>query len=304
MKDKMNSHKNCSTDSRTSLVAGHDVLCLAEQRRLVCGSYCHQYGVLIRLALFAGLRVPELLGLQWYDLDMNNCGLCVQHQYLSCSNGSGLHITQTTPRFVPIPASLFKELAELHEAQRNTLSMYNLTAHSNSVAATLKGYQMPDWMLEYFFKQILQFCGLPDYSLGILRDTFAVNSIMQGMDVETLSGIMGESNIKNNYAQYIHDRTTVDVEHYNAKPNEQTANDSEIAYPVVVKNLANGLIQLYAPNFPELTCAGPVLAHGLIIMREKIEDELRNGGYCPTPLPVTDIPLQPDECMVQIFVNP
>lgn len=304
MKEKKHTHENDFTKPRTAPIDGHDVLCLAKQRRLIRGSYCHWYGVLIRLALFSGLRVSELLGLQWYDLDMNNCGLCVQHQYLSCSVGCGLHITQTTPRFVPIPASLFKELAELHDAQKRTLSMYNLTAHSNSVAATLKGYQIPDWILEYYFRQILRFCGLSDYSLGILRDTFAVNCIMQRMDMETLSSIMGEPNVKNIYAQYIPDRTNIGVEDYNTASNEQAASNSGIIYPVVVKSLSNGLTQLYAPNFPELTCAGPVLAHGLIIMREKIEDELRYGGHCPAQVPVTDIPLQPDECIVQISVHP
>lgn len=243
--------------------------------------------------------------MQWYDLDFNNCGLRVQHRYVSGCDGRGYRITQTAPRFVPIPIFLLEELAELRDAQRNTLAMYNLTARSNSVAATLKGYQIPDWILEYYFRQILQFCGLPDYSLGILRDTFAVNAIMQGMDTETLcSSIMGEPNVKNIYARYIPDRSNIGVEDYNTEPNEQSASGSKIAYPVVVKSLSNGLTQLYAPNFPELTCAGPVLAHGLIIMREKIEDELRNGGYYPTPVPVTDIPHQPDECIVQISVNP
>lgn len=304
MKEKTHTHENDFIKPRTSPVAGHDVLCLAEQRRLIRGSYCHQYGVLIRLALLAGLRVSELLGLQWYDLDFKHCGLRIQHEYAYGYDGKGFRIMQTVPRFVPIPIFLFEELAELHDAQRNTLAMYNLTARSNSVASTLKGYHIPDWIMEYYFKQILQFCGLPDYSLSVLRDTFAVNAIMQGMDVETLSGIMGEPNVKNIYTQYIHDRTNIGVEYCDAEQNEQTAGGSEIAYPVVARNLANGLTQLYAPNFPELTCTGPVLAHGLIIMREKIEDKLRYGGHCPTPVPVAVIPHQPDECIVQISVSP
>ncbi len=294
MKEKVHAYENDFTKPRTSPMAGHDVLCLAEQRRLIRGSYCHQYGVLIRLVLFAGLRVSELLGLQWNDLDFNNCGLHIQHKYTCGYDGKGLRITQITPRFIIIPASLLKELAELHDEQTRTLAMYNLTARSNSVAITLKGHPMPDWILEYYFKQILQFCGLPDYSLSVLRDTFAVNAIMQGMDVETLSSIMDESNVRNKYSQYIHDRANSGVEYYDAEQSEQTADSSEISYPVIVKSLSNGLTQLYAPNFPELTCAGPVLAHGLIIMREKIEDELRYGGHCPAPVPVTDIPLQPD----------
>lgn len=304
MKEKTHTHENDFTESRASPMNRKVILPMAEWRRLIDGSYCHQYGVLIRLAHFSGLRVSELLGLQWSDLDFDNYGLRIQHQYISGSDGKGYRITQTAPRFVPIPIFLLEELAELHDEQTRTLAMYNLTARSDSVASTLKGYQIPDWILEYYFKQILQFCGLPDYSLSALRDTFAVNSIMQGMDVETLSEIMGEPHVKNIYAEYIHDRTNIAVEHYEAEPNELAASGSEIFYLVIVKSLGNGLIQLYAPNFPKLTCAGPVLAHGLIIIREKIEDELRYGGHYPAPVPVTDIPLQPDECIVQISVRP
>ena len=304
MKEKTHTHENDFTEPHASPMNRKVILSMAEWRRLIDGSYCHQYGVLIRLAHFSGLRVSELLGLQWSDLDFDNYGLRIQHQYVSGSDGKGYRIAQTAPRFVPVPIFLLGELAELHEAQRNTLAMYNLTAHSNSVAITLKGHQMPDWILEYYFKQILQFCGLPDYSLSVLRDTFAVNAIMQGMDVETLSEIMGEPHVKNIYARYIPDRTNIGVEDYNTELNEQTAVGSELSYPVIAKSFSNGLTQFYAPDFPKLTCASPVLAYGLIIMRKKIEDELHYGSCCPTPVPVSDIPLEPDECIVQISVNP
>jgi len=244
MKEKTHTHENDYTEPHASPMNRKVILSMAEWRRLIDGSYCHQYGVLIRLAHFSGLRVSELLGLQWHDLDFDNCGLRILHQYVSGSDGKGYRITQTAPRFVPIPRLLLKELAELHDEQTRTLAMYNLTARSNSVAITLKGYQMPEWILEYYFKQILRFCGLPDYSLGILRDTFAVNAIILGMDMEMLSSIMGEPHVKKIYARYIPDRTNIGAEYCDAAPNEQTAGGSEISFPIIVKSLSNGLTQL------------------------------------------------------------
>lgn len=38
------------------------VLTSEEQRNLIRGSYCHQYGILFRLAMFTGLKTNELLG--------------------------------------------------------------------------------------------------------------------------------------------------------------------------------------------------------------------------------------------------
>lgn len=303
MKEKTHTLENCFTETCSSPMNGRDVLSLAEQRQLIRSSYCHQYGILIRLMLFVGLRVPELLGLQWDDLDINHCSLRIRHQYLFCSECGGFRIIPITPRDVPIPASLFKELADLRDAQRETLAMYNLPVQCNSVATTLKGHQMPDWILDYYFKQILRFCGLPNYSLGILRDTFAVNAIVQGMDMETLSSIMGEPNVQYFYAKYKSYRiNTVDGQ-YNAEPSDQLLCGMGIAYPIVAKSLPDGLIQLSAPNFPALTYAGPNLADGLIIMREKIEDELHNRYVWPISAPASDIPCGTGECIIQMSVK-
>ena len=46
------------------------ILTRDEQMRLIQGSYQHRYGVFIRLVLFTGIRLGELLGLRWEDVDV------------------------------------------------------------------------------------------------------------------------------------------------------------------------------------------------------------------------------------------
>jgi hypothetical protein len=46
-----------------------EILTRDEQARLVQVSYHHRYGVFIRLVLMTGIRLGELLGLQWCDID-------------------------------------------------------------------------------------------------------------------------------------------------------------------------------------------------------------------------------------------
>lgn len=41
-----------------------------EQAALIRGSYGHRYGVFVRLTLFTGIRLGELLGLKWEDVDI------------------------------------------------------------------------------------------------------------------------------------------------------------------------------------------------------------------------------------------
>lgn len=182
-----------------------DVLSLAEQRQLISGSYCHQYGILIRLAILSGLSMSELLGLQWSDLDPECHGLHVRHTFDTGNNGYELR-SKSAPRFVSLPSYLFKELANWYDDQQNTLVRYQLHSHSNSIAATCKGHQIVPWLMEYFFHQILQFCNLPKSSFSILRNTFACNAIKQGMKPERLCSLLGDPFAEITYAHFYNRR--------------------------------------------------------------------------------------------------
>lgn len=49
-----------------------EILTRDEPAQLIRASYQHRYGVFIRLVLFTGLRLGELLGLRWEDIDMQS----------------------------------------------------------------------------------------------------------------------------------------------------------------------------------------------------------------------------------------
>lgn len=55
-----------------------EILTRDEQLRLFQASYQHRYGVFIRLVLFTGLRLGELLGLRWEDLDVQSSMLHIR----------------------------------------------------------------------------------------------------------------------------------------------------------------------------------------------------------------------------------
>ena len=109
-----------SANNRTMSPLKKDVLSLKELCVLVSNSYLHVYGILIRLAIFYDLSIPELLGLQWSDLDMEKQGLHIRYTYNSGARGYELR-KKSEIRFVHLPSWFFKELADLHEEQLNTL---------------------------------------------------------------------------------------------------------------------------------------------------------------------------------------
>lgn len=303
MKARQINSKNDVREIYTGTTQRIDFLSKEEQRQLIRGSYCHQYGVLIRLTMFTGLRIDELLGLQWDDVDIYNRKLFIRNRLEIDVKGLGIR-RSNSPRIIPLLPHVFKDLMKWREERKEDVkSIIPFRWHPNSVATLITGYQINRDCLMGLFHEIMEFSGLPNYSYSVLRNTFAIRSLEQGMDLNMLCNIMGDSTAAKTYAQYMSSCKESDIAIMETLLTVQQSNDCEITYPVVVKSLANGLTQLYAPNFPEATCAGPILTDGIIIMREKIEDELRYIDCPPIPVPVSDIPCGLGECIIQISLK-
>lgn len=255
-----------------------------EQRNLIRGSYCHQYGILFRLAMFTGLKTNELLGLQWDDVDFYGRRLCVRHVLAVDSNGLGIRFSRF-PRYVPLPPHMFKELMDWRDETavpaKSIISNHN---QCNSVASTITGYQIDPSMLEYFYQQILDFCGISDLAFSDLQQIFA-------------AGFLEQDTMQNKSKE---DQEYCSSDNASA---EENSDQVSVTYPVVVRRLANEFTQLYVPNFPDETISGPILTDGLIILREKLEDRLRGCDHPPAPIPVSEIPCELGECILQLTLK-
>ena len=58
------------------------------------------------------------------------------------------------------------------------------------------------WLEKY--KIVLKKAGIPLYTFHALRHTFATRCVEQGMDIKTLSEIMGHSNVSITMQRYVH----------------------------------------------------------------------------------------------------
>lgn len=274
------------------------VLTSEEQRNLIRGSYCHQYGILFRLAMFTGLKTNELLGLQWADVDFYGRRLCVRHVLAVGSDGLGIRFSRF-PRYIPLTLHMCRELSQWREElavpAKSIISNHN---QCNSVASTITGYQIDPSMLDYYFQQIAQFCGIHNLTYSDLRNMFAVKFLEQGGALETLGELLGEPSTVNVYATF-----ALNADSSEPKTPGQCSDHLEVTYPVVARKLPNGFTQLYVPNFPEETIAGPILSDGLIILREKLEDRLQGCDHPPAPVPVSDISCEPGASILQITLK-
>ena len=169
---------------------------LAEQKMIeyaiLTGKKDKQYGIL--LCLYSGLRIGELIALQWSDIDFAKGILTVSK---SCHDGKdGIVIdepkTSSSRRVIPLPKQL---LPLLKGIKKKSDSPFVVSANGKPVS--VRSYQRS-------FELLLKKLNIPHKGFHSLRHTFATRAIECGMDVKTLSEILGHKNPTVTLNRYAH----------------------------------------------------------------------------------------------------
>ena len=169
---------------------------LAEQKQIEHairrGKKDKLYGII--LCLYSGLRIGELIALKWSDIDFAKGILAVSK---SCHDGkNGLIIdepkTSTSRRVIPLPKQLLPMMKAL---KRRSVSPFVVSASGNPVS--VRSYQRS-------FELLLKKLKIPHKGFHSLRHTFATRAIECGMDVRTLSEILGHKNPTITLNRYAH----------------------------------------------------------------------------------------------------
>ena len=135
------------------------------------------------LDLATGLRRGELLGLKWSDIDLEKGDLRVQRQ-IGRIDGKIIEMplkTKNAYRTLPLSADAIDVLMQ----QRRK------TGNSEWVFPSPTGGPMsPDSVL-HMLHRVLKRAGLPKVRFHDLRHTFATLALQNGVDVKTVSGMLG-----------------------------------------------------------------------------------------------------------------
>ena len=133
--------------------------------------------------LTTGLRRGELLGLKWSDIDLEKGDLRVQRQ-IGRINGKIIEMplkTKNAYRTLPLSADAIDVLMQ----QRRK------TGNSEWVFPSPTGGPMsPDSVL-HMLHRVLKRAGLPKVRFHDLRHTFATLALQNGVDIKTVSGMLG-----------------------------------------------------------------------------------------------------------------
>ena len=150
------------------------------------------YGIL--LCLYSGLRIGELIALQWSDIDLAKGILAVSK---SCHDSrDGLVIdepkTASSRRVIPLPIQL---LPILKSIKKKSDSPFVVSANGKPVS--VRSYQRS-------FELLLKRLHIPHKGFHSLRHTFATRALECGMDVKTLSELLGHKNPTVTLNRYAH----------------------------------------------------------------------------------------------------
>lgn len=180
------------------------VLSKDEQRKLenVLLTDMNETKLGIYISLYTGLRIGEICALSWEDIDIVNRIIYVRHTVARIRvNEDGKKITKNlidTPktksslRCVPICSTLAQVLND-----------YLPYVTSEYVVSNKVGFVSPR-TFEYRYKKILKESKMSSINYHGLRHTFATRCIESGVDVKSLSEILGHANVSITLNTYVH----------------------------------------------------------------------------------------------------
>ena len=196
---RSNSDIHFFTEDETRLILQESVRCCKN------GSRVYRMGEIFVFLLNTGLRIGEALALEWRNIDFENQLLTVRSNivYVKDRTDSGKKYccikqpstkTKNGSRIVPLN----------DEAVRALISLRGINGGVPYVFATKNGKRIHPRNIDRTFRGILQRCGIPCTGVHSLRHTFASRLFAKGIDVKTVSELLGHSDVGITYDTYIH----------------------------------------------------------------------------------------------------
>lgn len=175
-----------------------------------------KYRVMIFLLLDTGIRRGELLGLEWKDIDFNQCTITVRRNSVYLS-GQGV-ITQTPKtrksiRTIKVPQDCMDMLRKYKTYQlQERLQLGDQWEDYDRLFTTWNGCPLHPSSVTSWFSKFARSLGLPDgITIHSLRHTNASLLIAAGVNVRTVSARLGHAHTSTTMDIYSHAIQSADV---------------------------------------------------------------------------------------------
>jgi len=169
-------------------------LTIKDQRKLELIAFQSQSCSPIILALYSGMRIGEISGLKWEDIDFDKETIEVQRTVYRISRTTnekektqlieGTPKTDSSKRIIPLSPNLKKYLLD-KQKQKNC-----------EYVVADNGKIIEPRLINYRFKRMLHMAGLENIHFHSLRHTFATRCLENGADIASLSRLLGHTSVK------------------------------------------------------------------------------------------------------------
>lgn len=180
-------------------------LTIDEQIRFIDSIKDSQLKAAFNVEFATGLRLGELLSLQWRDIDFmeGTLKVCRSLSRLKMSDGYGnstrlmfQEYSGTSKRVIPIPFEILRQLKEHREGQlQDRIAMGSAYSDHNLVLCTGKGTPIEPNNFLQKYNRLIQASRITSVSFYALRYTFIQRSLEAGMNLMAVKQILGYSNL-------------------------------------------------------------------------------------------------------------
>ena len=238
------------------------------QRVLIQAKYDDLFELLL-LALTTGMRRGELLGLQWTDLNFDTYELKIQRQVYSVRGELTISEpkTESSIRTIILPRSVVEVLRKYKETV-DSIWMFP--------SPIKKGYPRDPHSVYKKTQKILERAECKKVRFHDLRHTFATTALANGMDIKTLSNMIGHVTSKTTLDVYLH--STQEMKKKAATKIEQKIGKNEAITDNLEQKERNDTTKEQNAKFEPKTGKYRKMGTGCI---SKINDNLYEGRYSP-----------------------
>lgn len=157
-------------------------------------------GIGILLTLNTGLRLGELCALQYKDIDLRNGVVHVRKTVQRIRSGDRTSLMVLPPksdsarRTIPLPGDMTALLQKLVQSRPN----------GENYLLTGKNVPMEPRTMQYQYRALLKAAGIPYRNFHTLRHTYASRCVERGIDVKSLSEMLGHADVRTTLQVYVH----------------------------------------------------------------------------------------------------
>ena len=174
----------------------------AEQQQFLDAIKASPHRAIFIVGLHTGMRISEILGLQWKNINLKTGEVLIEQQLnRKASNNLARELKSTKThksRTIFVPPFVLNTLKAVNLQQKESrLKAGPLWANTEGLVFTREdGSPVPHNTIANAFKRLAVKMGRPDLSFHSLRHTFITDEISAGVDVKTVSDMVGHSDAR------------------------------------------------------------------------------------------------------------